>query len=81
MYQEHPTEPPKRVVAYVRISSQRQINNESPVTQRDTIQRYADANNMEIVEWFDDIAKSGKMPSKGWPQDLLKYCGKNENKD
>lgn len=80
MYQEHSTEPRKRVVAYVRISSQRQINNESPITQRDTIQRYADASNMEIIEWFEDIAKTGKNAERDGLQDLLKYCGKNRGK-
>lgn len=72
--------PTKKAVAYVRISSQRQINNESPVTQRAAIQAFADAQGIEIVKWFEDIAKSGKNADRGGLQDLLKYCGKNRGK-
>ena len=68
----------KKAVAYVRISSQRQINNESPSTQRDAIQRYADTNGIEIVEWFEDIAKSGKNADRDGLQELLKYCLKHK---
>ena len=70
----------KQAVAYIRISSQRQVNNESPITQRTTIQSYADANNIEIVEWFEDIAKSGKNADRVGLQDLVKYCGKHRGK-
>ena len=73
-------EAPKKAVAYVRISSIRQIDNESPVTQRDTIQRYADTNNIEIVQWFEDIAKSGKNADRDGLQDLMKYCLKHKGK-
>ncbi len=68
----------KKVVAYVRISSQRQINNESPVTQRESIQKYADDNNLEVVAWFEDIAKSGKNADRDGLQDLLEYCLKHK---
>ena len=64
----------KKAVAYVRISSQRQINNESPATQRDAIQRYADNEGIEIVKWFEDIAKSGKNADREGLQDLVKHC-------
>jgi site-specific DNA recombinase len=66
-----------KVVAYVRISSMRQINNESPATQREAIQRYADQNNMEIVMWFEDIAKSAKNADRDGLQRLLEYCLKH----
>lgn len=69
-----------KVVAYVRISSTRQINNESPATQRDAIQRYADQNNMEIVKWFEDIARSGKNADRDGLQSLLEYCLKHRGK-
>jgi site-specific DNA recombinase len=68
-----------RVVAYIRISSMRQIDNESPVTQRASIQRYAEDHNFEIVEWFEDIAKSGKNADRDGLQNLLKYCMKHKN--
>ena len=71
------TESRKKVVAYVRISSMRQIDNESIATQREAIQRYADDNNFEIVEWFEDIAKSGKNADREGLQTLVKYCLRN----
>src|SRR3990167_2880437 len=64
----------KRAVAYIRISSDRQNDNESPATQRDSIQKYADSNNIEIIEWFEDIAKSGKNADRDGLQELLKFC-------
>ena len=64
----------KRAAAYVRISSQKQVNGESPATQREAIQRYADFNNIDIVEWFEDIAKSGKNADRDGLQDLMGYC-------
>jgi site-specific DNA recombinase len=70
----------KQAVAYIRISSQRQINNESPATQRNTIQAFADNNDIEIVEWFEDIAQSGKNADRAGLQNLVKYCGRNRGK-
>ena len=70
----------KRATAYVRISSQKQVNGESPATQREAIQRYADFNNIDIVEWFEDIAKSGKNADRDGLQDLMGYCLKNKGK-
>ncbi len=69
----------KKAAAYIRISSMRQINNESPSTQRTAIQRYADDNGIEVVEWFEDIAKSGKNAERTGLQDLLKYCLNRRN--
>jgi len=63
-----------KVVAYIRISSMRQVDNESPATQRDTIQRFADQNGYEIVAWFEDIAKSGKNADRDGLQEMLKFC-------
>jgi site-specific DNA recombinase len=71
--------PPVKAVAYIRISSQRQINNESPVTQKDAIQRYAELNNIQIVKWFEDIAKSGKNTERDGLQELLNYCIKHKS--
>lgn len=68
------------MVAYIRISSVRQINNESPATQREAIQRYADQNNMEIVTWFEDIAKSGKNADRDGLNALVEYCMKHRGK-
>lgn len=51
----------KKGLAYIRISSQRQINGESPETQAATIQKYADNEGIEIIDWFYDEAKTGKI--------------------
>ncbi|MBA3679367.1 recombinase family protein [Candidatus Saccharibacteria bacterium] len=70
----------KRAVAYVRISSLRQVDNESPDTQKEKIQQYADANNIEVAEWFYDEAKSGKNTDREQLQNLLAFALKHVNK-
>ena len=70
----------KRALAYVRISSERQINGESPETQRSTIQKYADSNNIEIANWFYDEAKSGKNADRAELQNLLGEALKQRGK-
>src|SRR3990167_8442944 len=73
----------KKVVAYLRISSVKQIDNESPDTQRESIQKYADSQGFEIIEWFFDEAKSGKNADREELNNLidfaLKYRGKIEH--
>ncbi len=69
-----------KVVAYVRISSMRQIDNESLTTQKDSIQKYADENGIEIVHWFEDVAKSAKSADREGLQELLTYCLKHKGK-
>ena len=66
----------KKAVAYVRISSARQIDNESPETQKQIIQRYADSNNIKIIEWFYDEAKSGKNTERLELKNLLTFAQK-----
>lgn len=63
-----------KALAYVRISSVRQIDNESPDTQRAKIQAYADANNIEILDWFYDEAQSGKNADRKELNNLLEYA-------
>ncbi len=70
----------KKAVAYIRISSTKQINNESPETQRTMIADYANRNNIEILEWFYDEAKSGKNTDREELQNLLKYALKYKGK-
>ena len=69
--------PRKRAVAYVRVSSVGQKDNESPNTQKIKIRQYAEANNIEIVEWFEDIAKSAKTANREGLQQLLKFALKD----
>ncbi len=64
----------KKAIAYVRVSSSRQIDNESPATQKEKIQAYADANGIEIIEWFYDEAKSAKNADREELNHLLKYA-------
>src|SRR5215469_4259071 len=70
---------PKRAVAYIRISDKKQIDGESPETQRRVIQEYADRNNIEIVPdgWFFDEAKSGKNTDREDLQRLLLFVARN----
>ena len=67
---------PKRAIAYVRVSSIGQKDNESPSTQRLKIKEYAEANNIEIVEWFEDIAKTAKNADRAGMQNLLRFVMK-----
>lgn len=72
----------KKAVAYVRISSVRQIDNESPDTQKEIIQRYADSNNIEILKdgWFFDEAKSGKNADREELKNMLSFALKYKGK-
>ncbi|QCT40290.1 recombinase family protein [Candidatus Saccharibacteria bacterium oral taxon 955] len=64
----------KQALAYIRISSERQINGESPETQALTISNYASYNNIEIVKTFYDKAKSGKNTDRPALDQLIKYA-------
>lgn len=72
----------KKAVAYIRISSSRQIDNESPDTQRQKIQEYADSNGIEIIKdgWFFDEAKSGKNAEREELKNLLKFALNHRDK-
>lgn len=65
---------PKKALAYVRVSSDKQKDNASPRAQKEKILEYANANGIEIIEWFDDIAKSAKNAKREGLQDLIKYA-------
>ena len=67
-------------LAYIRISDKKQIDGESPETQRKVIQQYADDNSIEITDWFYDEAKSGKNAERTELQNLLKLAVKNAKK-
>lgn len=67
------TKPPKRkALGYLRISDQKQIKGESKHNQKESIKKYALANNIEVVEWFYDEAKSGKNTEREELQKLIK---------
>lgn len=64
----------KTAIAYVRVSSDKQKNNESPATQRKKIAEYAEANNIEIIEWFEDIAQSAKTANRKELKKLIHFA-------
>jgi site-specific DNA recombinase len=66
----------KKAIGYIRISSIRQVDNESPETQRDVISRYAESQGIDIIEWFFDEAKSGKNADRAELQKLLTFAAK-----
>ena len=68
----------KRALAYIRISSQRQINGESPETQKTHIRQYAMNNDIDIVDTFYDEARSGKNTDRQELQNLLEYAKKHK---
>ncbi|MDQ5885756.1 MAG: Recombinase family protein [Patescibacteria group bacterium] len=70
----------KKAIAYLRISSVRQIDNESPETQRQVIQKYADSQGIEVIEWFYDEAKSGKNTERQELLKLIEYAKKYKGK-
>jgi site-specific DNA recombinase len=64
----------KKALAYIRISSQRQINGESPQTQESFIRQYASSNNIEIVDVFYDEAKSGRNTDRQELHNMIEYA-------
>lgn len=70
----------KKAVAYIRISSIRQIDNESPDTQREKIQQYADTNGIEVIKWYFDEAKSGKNADREELQNMLSFALQHRGK-
>lgn len=70
----------KSALGYIRISDKKQIEGESPETQRRKIQEYANSNNIKILEWFYDEAKSGKNTDREELQNMLKMAKKRKGK-
>ena len=70
----------RRGVGYIRISDKKQIEGESPETQKKVISEYAKRENIEIVEWFYDEARSGKNAERKELQNLLKFAVKRTSK-
>lgn len=70
----------KKVVGYIRVSTDDQADGASLANQRRAIEKYARCNNMEIVEWFEDPGVSAKTAHRPGLQKLLDYCKKNKGK-
>lgn len=71
----HP-KPLKAALGYLRISDKKQIKGESKKNQKEQIEKYAKANNIKVVQWFFDEAKSGKNTERKMLQELLKVATK-----
>ena len=69
-----------KAVGYTRISSLRQINNESPETQKSVIKASAEQNGIEIVKWFFDEAVSAKTTDRDELNNLLDFLKANKTK-
>lgn len=68
-----------KALGYVRISSEQQINGESPQTQLTAIQQYAERESMELVQVFSDEAKSGKNTDRPGLLDMLAFARKHKD--
>lgn len=67
--------------AYIRVSTDNQTYGESPETQREKMERYAEQNGLQIVKWFVEGGKSGKTVLKRQVlKDMLYYLARNKGK-
>lgn len=58
-------------LGYLRISDKKQLMGESIATQKASVENYARANNIKVIQWFKDEAKSGKNADREQLQNLL----------
>ncbi|MCK2024615.1 recombinase family protein [Microbacterium sp. kSW2-24] len=56
---------PRRAVAMIRVSKEREEMH-SPEMQRVAIEKYADANNLQIIDWVEGIDESGSDKRSAW---------------
>ena len=70
----------KKAIAYIRVSDPRQLEGESPETQREKIQQYADASGIKILEWFFDEGKSAKSADREELKNMLSFALKYREK-
>src|ERR1700678_2030339 len=61
----------KTALGYLRISDKKQVQGESRANQRANIEAYAKANNIRIIKWFYDEARSGKNADREELKKLL----------
>lgn len=66
----------KTALGYLRISDKKQIKGESLANQREAIHSYANKNDIRVVEWFTDKAKSGKNADREELQNLIVTAAK-----
>ena len=54
----------RRAYGYIRVSSNRQLEGESPETQRSYIQEFADSRSSKVVKWYFDEGESAKTANR-----------------
>jgi len=59
------------VAAYVRVSTEQQMNDGSHINQRDRIESWAKRNDYEDIEFFTDIAVSGQSDNRESYRELM----------
>lgn len=70
-----------KAVAYIRVSTDEQVNNESLSTQKARIEQYALQEGLEIVKWFVEEGVSAKTVKKrDAMKELLIYLARNKGK-
>lgn len=72
-----------RVVSYLRVSSRGQIDGDGPERQRETIEKFAKAHDLEIVQEFFERGVSGTTESLDRPAfaDLVTMVSRRQNID
>jgi len=80
MFTETQIKPRKTALGYLRISDKKQIKGESKKNQSEAIKKYATANNIRIIKWFYDEAKSGKNTERDELKKLLKMAASMKGK-
>ena len=63
----------EKVVLYPRVSSQKQLGNDSLPTQRREMERFADQKGYEIVQIFEEGGRSAKDTNRPALQDMLRW--------
>lgn len=63
----------KKVVLYPRVSSQKQLSNDSLPTQRREMERFADEQEYEVVRTFEEAGRSAKNTNRPALQDMLRW--------
>ena len=66
----------KKVVLYPRVSSSKQVDNDSLATQRTAMQQWAKREGYEVAAVFEDMGRSAKNNSRPALQDMLNWIEK-----
>ena len=63
----------KKVVLYLRVSSQKQIGNDSLRTQRRETKRFAEREGRDVARIFEERGKSAKTTARPALQEMLRW--------